>query len=515
MAHIFISYSTQNAQYAFGVAKKLREEGFDVWIDDSKLRSGDNWWEVIVRALRGCSAFLVIMTPESKNSRWVQREVTLADNWQKPTFPVLLAGDNWEIFVLTQFEDVRRPDAQPPNYSGVLPSREFYDRIAEVASRNQQRTGDDLVERARTERVEFIKMVDDDDEIRKAIAEPPTFETQPNALPIAEATKTRPPAAAETRPSAPPKAEGPSMGRLAVVGVVALLAIVGLVLMLSQSSQAAEQAEQTRVAFGLTNTAIQSGDSTTPAAPTDTLEPSLTPSATQTSTPTITPSRTPTLSETDFANLVETEVANIALTEAATRDSEVTAVAFQTAERLTETATLWTETPTPNVRQTAVARLTQTATAAIALATRDQRDAIGTATAEGYVTATVFAEELAITATLLTTTPVAAADLTNTAPPFIARADTAVTLRDGPDRSFDGVGTLQTGQEVRVLGRSTTQWLYVEYAENQFAWVSSSFLTYDFDQAHLPLISAGQEGTLTAPDTGSDGDDDENEGEDG
>lgn len=504
MAHIFISYSTQNAQYAFGLAKKLREEGFDVWIDDSKLRSGDNWWEVIVRALRGCSAFLVIMTPESKNSRWVQREVTLADNWQKPTFPVLLAGDNWEIFVLTQFEDVRRADAQPPNYSGVLPSRELYDRLAEVAARNQERKGDDLVERARTERVEFIKMVDDDDEIRKAIAEPPTFETLPNALPIPDPAKTRPAAAAETHPSAPPQPQSPSMGRLAVVGIVALLAIMGLILMLSQTSQSSEQAEQTRVALGLTNTAIQSGSDNTPAAPTDTLEPSLTPSATETSTPTITPSRTPTLSETDFAILVETEIANIALTEAATRDSEVTAVAFQTAVRLTETATLWTETPTPNVRQTAVARLTQTATAAIALATREQRDAMSTATAEGNVTATVFAEELTITATLLTTTPVAGAASTDSVPAFVAVADSAVTLRQGPDRSFDSVGTLQTGQEVRVLGRSTSQWFYVEFAQDQFAWVSSSFLTYNFDQDHLPLISAGQEGTLIAPVAGGD-----------
>lgn len=130
MSHIFISYSTKNAEYAYRLADKLRDEGFDVWIDNDELRASDNWWESIVRALRAASAFVVIMTPASRDSRWVQREVTLADNWSKPAFPLLLEGENFEIYVLTQFHTVK---------DGTLPKPKFYDDLARHTKREKRK----------------------------------------------------------------------------------------------------------------------------------------------------------------------------------------------------------------------------------------------------------------------------------------------------------------------------------------------------------------------------------------
>jgi formylglycine-generating enzyme required for sulfatase activity len=130
MSHIFISYSTKNADYAYRLADKLRDEGFDVWIDNDELRASDNWWESIVRALRAASAFVVIMTPASRDSRWVQREVTLADNWGKPAFPLLLEGENFEIYVLTQFHNVK---------DATLPRAKYYDDLARYAKRENRK----------------------------------------------------------------------------------------------------------------------------------------------------------------------------------------------------------------------------------------------------------------------------------------------------------------------------------------------------------------------------------------
>src|SRR5689334_2600082 len=120
MSHIFLSYSTKNKDYAYRLVDALRDEGFDVWIDNAELRAGDEWWESIVRALRAAAVFVVIMTPESRNSRWVQREILLAEQWNKPSFPVLLAGDNFEIYVSTQFYDLRDES---------LPNRKFYEAL--------------------------------------------------------------------------------------------------------------------------------------------------------------------------------------------------------------------------------------------------------------------------------------------------------------------------------------------------------------------------------------------------
>lgn len=144
MSHIFISYSTRNAVYANQLAEKLRSEGFDVWIDNTRLRSSEDWWRSIVLAIWDCAAFIVILSPEADKSKWVQREITLADQRNKPTFPILLDGDintpNWAIFVRTQFEDVR---------GGKLPKDSFYAKIAQHVPRKQE-TGNDITDQIRT-----------------------------------------------------------------------------------------------------------------------------------------------------------------------------------------------------------------------------------------------------------------------------------------------------------------------------------------------------------------------------
>jgi WD40 repeat protein len=166
MSHVFVSYSTKNSEYAYKLADKLRTQGFNVWIDNAELRSSDNWWEAIVLALRSCHAVIVIMTPEAKQSKWVQREVTLADNWNKPTFPVLLAGENWEMFVLTQYEDVRREGGSPPNYIGKLPPRTFYEKLTQYVPR-QKTQGADVTGKPEP------GMVTIDSSVAEEIARPP------------------------------------------------------------------------------------------------------------------------------------------------------------------------------------------------------------------------------------------------------------------------------------------------------------------------------------------------------
>jgi murein DD-endopeptidase MepM/ murein hydrolase activator NlpD len=125
--HIFISYSSQQQDYARMLASYLIQNGFDVWLDD-RIEYGEDWWQAIVKAIRGCSALIVIMSPTAYASRWVQREVQLADNQNKAIFPLLLEGDNWERFVLTQFVDVLNKQ---------VPPAEFLDRLGEVVARGQ------------------------------------------------------------------------------------------------------------------------------------------------------------------------------------------------------------------------------------------------------------------------------------------------------------------------------------------------------------------------------------------
>ncbi|MBT3189591.1 MAG: toll/interleukin-1 receptor domain-containing protein [Anaerolineae bacterium] len=77
MSHIFISYSHKESDYAHGLAKTLYDDGFDVWIDE-RLDYGSQWPNEIQKQLDSCSAFIVIMSPNSFGSEWVQSELQRA-----------------------------------------------------------------------------------------------------------------------------------------------------------------------------------------------------------------------------------------------------------------------------------------------------------------------------------------------------------------------------------------------------------------------------------------------------
>ncbi len=91
--HVFISYSKHQRDYARLLANHLIKSGFSVWIDD-RIEYGEDWWPAIIKAVRSSYALIIIMTPDSYKSRWVQREVQLADSLNKTIFPLLLDGEN-------------------------------------------------------------------------------------------------------------------------------------------------------------------------------------------------------------------------------------------------------------------------------------------------------------------------------------------------------------------------------------------------------------------------------------
>jgi formylglycine-generating enzyme required for sulfatase activity len=117
--HVFISYAREDKTYARNLADSLHQRGFEPWMDD-RLRSGDRWWRTIDQSIQDCAAFIVVMTPDSKKSEWVEREVMLALDERKPILPLLLRGRRFSLLGSTQFEDVT---------GGRMPSDNFYERL--------------------------------------------------------------------------------------------------------------------------------------------------------------------------------------------------------------------------------------------------------------------------------------------------------------------------------------------------------------------------------------------------
>jgi hypothetical protein len=82
MADVFISYSKQAPQPTRDLARDLEERGFTVWWD-TELLAGDEFHEKIKEEITAAKIVIVIWSPASIKSSWVQAEATLASGQNK------------------------------------------------------------------------------------------------------------------------------------------------------------------------------------------------------------------------------------------------------------------------------------------------------------------------------------------------------------------------------------------------------------------------------------------------
>jgi hypothetical protein len=85
----------------------LEAEGFTVWVDEQGLTPSSRWWKMIEQNIEDCAALIVIMSVNSAESDWVEREILLAEKLKRPLFPLLLSGEAWSRLANIQYEDMR------------------------------------------------------------------------------------------------------------------------------------------------------------------------------------------------------------------------------------------------------------------------------------------------------------------------------------------------------------------------------------------------------------------------
>ena len=75
---VFLSYAHPDRAVAEEIARALQVSNFQVWFDSWELQAGDS---IATRVREGVSAsdfLVVLLSPDSANSRWVREELTLA-----------------------------------------------------------------------------------------------------------------------------------------------------------------------------------------------------------------------------------------------------------------------------------------------------------------------------------------------------------------------------------------------------------------------------------------------------
>jgi len=106
MAHIFVSYSKKDIDFARQLKTLLEKSDFVVWMDDTELELSERWWPQIEDSIETCAAFIVLMSPNSKPSDWVEREILHAERNQKKIFPILIRDDYWSRLANIQHFDM-------------------------------------------------------------------------------------------------------------------------------------------------------------------------------------------------------------------------------------------------------------------------------------------------------------------------------------------------------------------------------------------------------------------------
>jgi hypothetical protein len=98
---IFISYSRKDIKFVGTLASDLEAAKFDVWWDISGLQGGDRWKRTIQAAIANCDYFVVVLSPDSVKSDWVENEYTYALKKNKKVIPLYLLSCDVPIDLVT------------------------------------------------------------------------------------------------------------------------------------------------------------------------------------------------------------------------------------------------------------------------------------------------------------------------------------------------------------------------------------------------------------------------------
>lgn len=134
MSHVFIAYTRSDHSYVDRLIDFFQNQGIDTWTD-AEVRHGANWASVIRESIDSASALVVVMTPDSNSSTWVENELARARQINLPIFPILLDGAPFFSLIELQFFDAT--DRRLPDASFISALRETQGRSDAGPSREE------------------------------------------------------------------------------------------------------------------------------------------------------------------------------------------------------------------------------------------------------------------------------------------------------------------------------------------------------------------------------------------
>ncbi len=94
-AQVFISYKAEEYEVADWVRQTLEQNDISCWMAPASIPGGSSYAVEIPQAIRGCQVFVLILSRQSQESKWVPKEIDQAINANKTIMPFML--ENCEL----------------------------------------------------------------------------------------------------------------------------------------------------------------------------------------------------------------------------------------------------------------------------------------------------------------------------------------------------------------------------------------------------------------------------------
>ncbi|UCF98522.1 MAG: toll/interleukin-1 receptor domain-containing protein [Spirochaetaceae bacterium] len=127
MPYIFVSYSHADMKEVFRIIKQLNASRYRIWFDEG-IEPGNEWPEVVGRAVLACSQFIVFMSPTAVDSRNVRNEINLATSADKNIIVIYLKSTPLSEGLLLQVGTVQYFN------KFEMADKEFVDKLKRVLS---------------------------------------------------------------------------------------------------------------------------------------------------------------------------------------------------------------------------------------------------------------------------------------------------------------------------------------------------------------------------------------------
>jgi len=114
---IFISYSRRDQEFVTRLASDLNAQVAGVWFDQSAIQAGQKWHDKIMDGIRECKAFILVLSPDSIESRYVREEVNKALELGKTIFPVIYRPAKWTGEFASLVHEVQTLDLRSGSYT--------------------------------------------------------------------------------------------------------------------------------------------------------------------------------------------------------------------------------------------------------------------------------------------------------------------------------------------------------------------------------------------------------------